>query len=86
MFQTLDRLQMVYSNVDDIDLLIGVLAELPSEGAMVGPTLQCILGEQFYRTRHGDRLFYDQAIFTAGENYNFYYSGHSHWERVIFAY
>uniref|UniRef100_A0A914H7D6 Peroxidase n=1 Tax=Globodera rostochiensis TaxID=31243 RepID=A0A914H7D6_GLORO len=54
-----DRLATLYEHVDDIDLLIGVLAEQPRKGAFVGPTLACIFGRQFQRSRQADRYWYE---------------------------
>jgi len=48
-----------YKTWDDIDLLIGALLEKHADGAMVGPTMMCIIKEQFVRTRVADRYFYD---------------------------
>ena len=53
----------------DIDLFTGVLTELHVSGGGVGPTLECILGEQFQRLKYGDRFWYQgQATgFDAGK-------------------
>jgi peroxidase len=32
-------------------------------GSLLGPTLQCLIGEQFYRSRVGDKYFYNNANF-----------------------
>ncbi|XP_037069633.1 chorion peroxidase-like [Pollicipes pollicipes] len=53
------RLAGVYRSVEDIDLFIGGVSERPAEGALVGPTFQCIIGNQFFRLRWGDNYFYD---------------------------
>lgn len=53
-----------YKTWDDIDLLIGALLEKHADGAMVGPTMRCIISEQFVRTRVADRYFYDTNIFS----------------------
>ncbi|KAK7601754.1 hypothetical protein V9T40_009195 [Parthenolecanium corni] len=53
------RLESVYKKVQDIDLLVGGISELPAEDAMLGPTLQCIMGQQFLNSKIGDRFFYD---------------------------
>ncbi|XKL60530.1 hypothetical protein PGB90_007587 [Kerria lacca] len=55
----INRLESVYKKIDDVDLIVGVISELPVKDAMVGPTLQCIIGEQFIRSKIGDRFFYD---------------------------
>lgn len=49
----------MYKKVQDIDLLVGGISELPAEDAMLGPTLQCIMGQQFLNSKIGDRFFYD---------------------------
>ncbi|XP_059610070.1 peroxidase-like [Phlebotomus argentipes] len=57
-FQNIARLQRVYRSVQDIDLMVGgALENAGSE--LIGPTFQCIIREQFRRTRLGDRFFYN---------------------------
>lgn len=53
------RLQTLYNSVDDIDLFIGGVSERAAEGALVGPTFQCIIADQFLKLKRGDRYFYD---------------------------
>ncbi len=48
----------VYSDVDNIDAWIGLMAEDHLAGAGVGETLATILVDQFERLRDGDRYFY----------------------------
>ena len=59
--QIVERLQLIYKDVDDIDLFIGGISELSAPGAIVGPTFQCLVGDQFKRLQQGDRFFYDSA-------------------------
>ncbi|XP_077288401.1 peroxidase-like [Arctopsyche grandis] len=54
-------LKSMYEHVDDVDLFVGASMETDVHGSILGPTFQCIVGEQFYRTRVGDRYFYDVA-------------------------
>lgn len=45
--------------MEDIDLIVGLLLEKISDGAIVGPTTQCLIADNFYRYKAGDRFFYD---------------------------
>ena len=45
----------LFPSTDDIDLFSGLISEKPLSGAMVGPTLACIVGLQFRHLRQCDR-------------------------------
>jgi len=53
------KLKELYSSVNDIDLMVGLLLEKHSDGAIVGPTARCLIADGFYRYKAGDRFFYD---------------------------
>ena len=55
----IERLKILYKDVDDVDLFIGGISETAVPGALLGPTFQCIIGDQFKRLQQGDRFFYD---------------------------
>jgi peroxidase len=59
------ELQQVYGTVDQVDLFVGGLAEDPGSGAMVGPTFQTIIADQFENLRDGDRLFFENQGFSS---------------------
>lgn len=56
---TLGRVRKIYKTVDDIDMYTGALAEIPIEGGLVGPTVTCIITDQFLRLKFGDRFWYE---------------------------
>lgn len=57
----LDNLQRLYASFEDVDLTVGGALEAHVEGTLAGPTFLCILTEQFYRTRVGDRFFFERG-------------------------
>ncbi|KAF9408143.1 hypothetical protein HW555_012077 [Spodoptera exigua] len=57
----INALQYLYECVDDIDLFVGGAMERDVYGSILGQTFQCIVAEQFYRTRISDRYFYDNG-------------------------
>ncbi|CAD7091910.1 unnamed protein product [Hermetia illucens] len=55
-----EALRSLYRSPEDVDLTVGGALEVLVEGALAGPTFLCILTEQFYRTRAGDRFFFER--------------------------
>ncbi|TGZ52073.1 Peroxidase [Temnothorax longispinosus] len=55
------KLRTIYSHPNDVDLIVGGMAERPADDGMIGPTFRCLIYEQFSRTRRTDRFFYDSA-------------------------
>ncbi|XP_076162998.1 salivary peroxidase/catechol oxidase isoform X2 [Ptiloglossa arizonensis] len=53
------KLRETYAHPDDVDLIVGGMAERPIEDGLLGPTFRCLIFEQFSRTRRTDRYFYD---------------------------
>ncbi|MBE9137977.1 VCBS repeat-containing protein [Nodosilinea sp. LEGE 07088] len=60
-------LAQVYGTVNDIDAIVGGLAEDAVAGSMVGEFFQTVIADQFARLRDGDRFWYENGQFTAEE-------------------
>lgn len=58
---SVDHLKQLYVDPEDVDLTVGAALEAHVAGALAGPTFLCILTEQFFRTRVGDRFFYENG-------------------------
>nr|AIN39490.1 POX-F [Spodoptera exigua] len=54
-------LQNLYATPEDVELVVAGSLERNVPGAQAGPTFLCIMTEQFYRTRVGDRYFYENG-------------------------
>ncbi|XP_074040199.1 peroxidase [Leptinotarsa decemlineata] len=54
-----EKLASLYETPDDVDLIVGGSLEKNVPGTLAGPTFLGILTEQFYRTRTGDRFWYE---------------------------
>ena len=52
----------ITQTIEDIDLYTGGLAEVPSKGAVVGPTFACLIGRQMFYYKSGDRYWYENDI------------------------
>ena len=48
-----------YRFVDDVDLFTAMVSENKASDALVGQTVQCILGKQFRDLKFGDRFWYE---------------------------
>lgn len=70
------KLRTIYSHPNDVDLIVGGMAERSADDGMIGPTFRCLIYEQFSRSRRTDRFFYDSATqphpFTSGTPNIFY--------------
>ena len=58
---SLQQMAAIYRHPDDVDLFTGLMSEERLEGALVGPTLGCLLALQFQNLRQCDRFWYETA-------------------------
>ncbi|XP_047347771.1 peroxidase-like isoform X2 [Vespa velutina] len=60
--ELVNKLRSVYTHPNDVDLLIGGMAERSTDDGLLGPTFRCLILEQFARTLRTDRFFYDSVM------------------------
>nr|XP_050848620.1 peroxidase-like [Vespula vulgaris]XP_050848621.1 peroxidase-like [Vespula vulgaris]XP_050848622.1 peroxidase-like [Vespula vulgaris]XP_050848623.1 peroxidase-like [Vespula vulgaris] len=60
-YDNIQKLASLYAHPDDVDLTVGGSLEEHVPGTLSGPTFLSILLEQFYRTRVGDRFWYESG-------------------------
>lgn len=67
----LKKLRATYAHPEDVDLIVGGMAERPLDDGLLGSTFRCLIYEQFSRSHRTDRYFYDSAYqpypFTPGK-------------------
>ncbi|XP_011500916.1 PREDICTED: peroxidase-like [Ceratosolen solmsi marchali] len=56
--ETVMKLKDLYKRPDDVDLVIGGMAESSVDDAILGPTFRCLISRQFLKIRRTDRFFY----------------------------
>lgn len=59
--KVVEDIDLIYNTVDDIDLYVGGLAEKRIVGNTVGPTFNCLMGENFKQIKYTDRYFYEMG-------------------------
>ncbi|XP_068626803.1 peroxidase-like [Battus philenor] len=59
--ENVEMLQNLYETPNDVELVVAGSLERNVPEAQTGPTFLCIITEQFYRTRVGDRYFYENG-------------------------
>jgi len=58
---SVEKLKKIYKNIDDIDLFVGGVLEIPYKKSLLGPAFLCILGDQFSRLKVGDRFWFENG-------------------------
>lgn len=56
-----EKLKKIYDHIDDIDLFVGGVLEIPYKKALLGPAFLCIIGDQFSRLKVGDRFWFENG-------------------------
>ncbi|CAH0404005.1 unnamed protein product [Chilo suppressalis] len=60
-----EAFQMFYEDVEDVEVMAGLLAERPMGAGVVGPTHACIIADQMLRWRRADRFWYEHSAHPA---------------------
>ncbi|XP_063835960.1 peroxidase mlt-7-like [Ostrinia nubilalis] len=60
--EQVEAITAAYEHIDDVDLMAGLLGERAMPGAVMGPTLACIMTEQLLRWRRSERFWYENTV------------------------
>lgn len=71
----IDLMKTVYKSHEDVDLKVGGILERRQPDSQYGPTFTYIIAMQFYKTRTGDRFFFENenTNFTQGRYFTFFF-------------
>ena len=53
-------LEKLYEVPDDVDLYVGGMLENHAPDELLGETFSCLIVQQFYNSRYGDRFWYER--------------------------
>lgn len=56
--QHFEQLKRLYEHIEDIDLVVGLLLEKHVKSSQYGVIATCLIAEEYYRFKYGDRFFY----------------------------
>ncbi|CAG9787318.1 unnamed protein product [Diatraea saccharalis] len=59
--EKMEFLKKLYHDIEDINLLAGIMSENLMPGTFVGPTLYCIMTKQFHLMRFSDRFWFERG-------------------------
>ncbi|KAI8436026.1 hypothetical protein MSG28_004155 [Choristoneura fumiferana] len=57
-----EMMASMYRNAEDVELMIGGSLEKAASGAVIGPTMACVLAMQFANLKKSDRFWYENDI------------------------
>lgn len=60
--ESIKLLKTVYDSPYDVDAMVGLVLEGAAPGSLVGPTLGCLLKEQFKILKRSDRFWYENDL------------------------
>lgn len=59
--ETIAVLQSLYTFPADIDLWVGLIAEIPEPNQLLGKTQSWLVGKNFYNSKFGDRFYFENG-------------------------
>ena len=57
--EVIDKMSLIYPNLNDADPIMGLYAEQHVEGSSLGQTMHALIEEQFTRLRNGDIFYFE---------------------------